>query len=290
MRQALIHMAVAAFFFSAMALCVKLVPRLPVIEVVFFRALMAGFLSLAFLKAQGTPMWGKNRKLLFLRGLFGTGGLCAYFTTLHSLPLATATVLQYLSPVFTALVSAVLLGETVGLRRWLCFALSFFGIAVLKGFESRIGWTDLAIGVGGAFCSALAYNCIAKLKDSEDPQVIMFYFPLITVPVTFPLMLLHWVAPTAKECLTLAITGVFVQAAQYFMTRSYQCGRPAAVSIVSYLGVVFALFWDVTVFSTVPTRETLLGIGLVVLGVVLSALLDLYGLRRRRAACEPELK
>lgn len=281
MRLALIHMAIAAFFFSAMALCVKLVPRLPVVEVVFFRALVAGILSLGFLKAQGTPMWGNNRRLLFLRGLFGTGGLCAYFTSLHSLPLATATVLQYLSPIFTALVSGLLLGETVGLRRWLCFGLSFLGVAVLKGFGTQVGWLDLAVGVSGAVCSALAYNCIAKLKTSEDPQVIMFYFPLITVPITFPLMLHNWVTPTLAEAVTLVVTGGFVQAAQYFMTRSYQCGRPAAVSIVSYLGVVFALFWDVTVFQTVPTREALLGIGLVVFGVVLSAVLDLVQLRRR---------
>ncbi len=268
-------MAVAAFFFSAMAVCVKLTPRLPVVQVVFVRAFIAGLLCFATIRAQGTYLWGRRRGLLALRGLFGTGGLVAYFTTLHDLPLASATVLQYLSPIFTALISGLILGESVGAARWLCFLVSFSGVAVMKGFEPSVGWSQLGVGVFGAISAALAYNCIARLKQSEDPQVIMFYFPLITCPLTLPFTIAEWVPPTAMEWLTLIMTGVFVQAAQYFMTLSYQHGRPAAVSIVSYLGVILALFWDVVLFKAHPSAGAVLGIALVVGGVVVSALLDL---------------
>jgi drug/metabolite transporter (DMT)-like permease len=274
-------MAIAAFFFSAMAVCVKLVPRLPVVEVVFFRALVAGILSLAVLRARGADMWGKNKRLLVLRGVFGTGGLVAYFTTLHALPLATATVIQYLSPIFTALVGAFAVREQVPARRWFCFGLSFLGVAVLKGFDPTVQWRELSIGVAGALSSALAYNCIARLKDSEDPQVIMLYFPLITVPLTLPMTITQWMTPTPMEWATLILTGVLVQTAQYFMTRSYQAGRPGAVSIVSYLGVLFALLWDVLFFDAVPSKEAGAGITLVVMGVLLSAALDLkFGARK----------
>ncbi len=268
-------MAVAALFFSAMAVCVKLTPRLPVVQVVFVRAFVAGLLCFVTIKAQGTYLWGRQKKLLVLRGLFGTGGLVAYFSTLQALPLATATVLQYLSPIFTAVISAHLIGERVAASRWLCFLISFSGVAVMKGFDPDVEWPQLAIGVTGALCAGLAYNCIARLKKSEDPQVIMFYFPLITCPLMLPLTVAQWVPPTPAEWFTLIMTGVFVQAAQYFMTLSYQHGRPAAVSIVSYLGVVLALFWDVVLFQAHPSQGALAGIALVVGGVVLSALLDL---------------
>lgn len=274
-------MAVAAFFFSMMAVCVKLVPRLPVAQVVFLRSLVAGLLCFATIRLQGTPVWGKRRGLLALRGLFGTGGLVAYFTTLHYLPLATATVLQYLSPIFTALVSAATLGEGVAASRWLCFLVSFSGVAVMKGFEPSVSWVQMGIGVFGALCAALAYNCIARLKGSEDAQVIMLYFPLITCPLMLPFAVGQWVAPTPSEWLNLIMTGVFVQAAQYFMTLSYQHGKPAAVSIVSYIGVVLALFWDVVLFKAEPSPGVLVGIALVVGGVVVSALLDL---KRTRSA------
>ena len=266
-------MAVAALFFSAMAVCVKLVPRLPVIQVVFLRAFFAGILCFATIKAQGTYLWGYRRGLLVWRGIFGTGGLVAYFTTLHYLPLATATVLQYLSPIFTAVIGALFLGEAVGVARWLCFTVSFCGVAVMKGFDPSVSWLQLGVGVFGALSAALAYSCIARLKTTEDPQVIMFYFPLITCPLTLPFTIAQWVPPTGKEWLILLATGAFVQAAQYFMTLSYQHGRPGAVSIVSYLGVVLALFWDVTLFQAEPSSGALLGIALVVGGVIASALL-----------------
>ena len=133
--------------------------------------------------------------------------------------------------------------------------------------------------MAGSICSAFAYNCIARLRDSEDPQVIMLYFPLITVPLTLPFTIIHWMPPTPTEWAILVLTGVLVQTAQYFMTLSYQAGRPAAVSIVSYLGVFFAVLWDVLFFDSVPSREAGMGIALVVTGVLLSALLDLRATR-----------
>lgn len=268
-------MAIAAFFFSLMALCVKLVPRLPVVEVVFMRALLSLLFSYLLVKRRGVSPWGHNRPLLILRGVFGTTGLFAYFSTLHSLPLATATVIQYLSPIFTALIAALTLGEKVGLRRWACFAVSFAGVALLKGFEPDVEWPVLLLGIAGSLGSAFAYNCIAQLRDSEDAQVIMFYFPLVTTPLMLPWVLQEWIQPTPREWLVLLLIGVTVQTAQYFMTLSYQHGRPAAVSIVSYLGVLFALCWDVTIFGNEPTAWVLGGLGLVAGGVVASGLIDL---------------
>lgn len=275
MRLALFHMAVAAFFFSLMALAVKGVPRLPVVEVVFVRAFLSLALSVLLLKRRGVRLWGTNKPLLVLRGVFGTVGLLAYFSTLHELPLATATVIQYLSPIFTALVASRAVGEKVGARRWLCFAISFAGVAMLKGFDHSVRWPILALGVMGSFGSAMAYNCIARLRHGEDSQVIMLYFPLITTPLMAPWAWSVWVEPMPQEWLMLLLVGLFVQTAQYFMTLSYQHGRPAAVGIVGYLGVLFALLWDIAILHAHLSSGALLGIALVVAGVVVSALLDL---------------
>lgn len=266
-------MALASFFFSLMALCVKLVPRVPVHEVVFFRAWVALVISYSLLRRRGVHVWGNNKRLLMMRGVFGTIALMAYFTTLHHLPLSTATTIQHLSPVFTAVVSALVLGETVGLPRWLCFALSFAGVALIKGFDPTVNWLYLGLGILAAFSSALAYNCIAKLRTGEDAQVIIFYFPLVTVPLVAPYTLTHWVPPTASEWGLLLLIGVLVQTAQYFMTLSYQFGRASAVSIVSYLGVLFALVYDWTLFSVVPPAPALGGMMLVITGVALATVL-----------------
>ncbi len=271
MTRASRNMVLATFFFSLMALEVKMLPGIPVYEIVFFRAAVTLVLCVLFLAGGKTDPFGHNRPVLFLRGLFGTVALMAFFTMLSGLPLATATTIQYLAPIFTALLSAVLLQEQVSWWQWFCYALAFAGVATVKGFDASVSWFYLIVGMIGSLGAACAYACIARLKTSEDPHVIMFYFPLVTLPVVAPYTLTHWVAPSSNEWLLLLGVGVTVQTAQYFMTRAYQEGKTSAVSIISYFGVVLALFYDTFLFQAPPPPEALVGIGLVVAGLILSS-------------------
>ena len=74
----------------------------------------------------GAFPWGQRRGLLITRGLLGSAALLCFFEAIDRLPLASATVLQYTYPTFTAVAALLLLGEQ--LRRRIV-------IAVL------LGWT-----------------------------------------------------------------------------------------------------------------------------------------------------
>ena len=107
-------MLLATLFFSLMSLEIKLLPRIPVLEIVFFRAAITLLLCLFILRQKQLSPWGKNRRLLFMRGCFGTLAMVGYFTALTNLPISTASTLQKLSPVFTILIAAFLFAEKVG--------------------------------------------------------------------------------------------------------------------------------------------------------------------------------
>jgi drug/metabolite transporter (DMT)-like permease len=115
-------MLLSALSFSLMTVCVKRVGgRLPIAEVVLVRALITGALTWWLLRRSGMAPWGRRRGLLLLRGLIGSVGLLCVFAAVTLLPLAPATVLQYLYPTFTALLAWLLLGERAGLScswRW----------------------------------------------------------------------------------------------------------------------------------------------------------------------------
>ena len=255
-----------------MALQIKFLTRIPVWEIVFFRALITFILCAATIKLKDINPWGNNRRFLFLRGLFGTIAMCGVFTTFAHMPLAMASTLTKLAPLFAALVSSVFLGEKIGWKGWACYVLAFSGVLVTKGYEPNIPTKYFLIGIGAAFFASLAYNCIAKLKESEDPQVIMFYFPLVTLPLIAVPTYFHWVKPNPREMMLLLGVGCTVQIAQYFMTLSYQSGKPAKVSIVTYTGLLLACLYDVTIFHETPSPGSLLGMLLIVIGVGLSLL------------------
>ena len=267
-------MIFAGLTFAAMNIGVKLLPGIPVAEIVFFRALVSVILSYLILKRKRVPIFGKNHKILILRGLFGTSALLLFFYTLHVLPLASAMVIHYLSPIFTALIAHIVLKERLELRQLFYFSISFIGILIMKDFDARLSWIDLMAGVGAALLSGAAYNCIRWLKFSEDSHVIILYFPMIAVPVTLLYMafISGWVTPNMKQLFLLLMVGVLTQIAQYFLTRAYQSEKANKVAAISNLGIVYALLIGLWYFDEVFNPWSLIGMMLVVGGVVLNVI------------------
>lgn len=264
----------AGLTFAMMNVAVKLLPSIPSSEIVFFRAMVSLILSAFFVYRKRIPFFGNNKKVLILRGVFGTTALMLFFYTLHVLPLASAMVIHYLSPIFTALIAHYFLGEKLRLSQLFFFLVSFAGIVIMKGFDERLEWTDLAAGVAAALLSGAAYNCIRKLKFSEDSQVIILYFPMVAFPITLGYTILGpgWVWPTMSELGLLITIGVLTQIAQYFLTRAYQSEMANKVAAVSNLGIIYAFVIGYFMFSETFSVATVIGMLLVIAGVVLNVL------------------
>lgn len=226
-------------------------------------------ICLVQLKVLKINPWGTHKKFLLARGFFGTLALILFFTTLHMLPLATAVTIQYLSPIFTTLLTALLLKEKFFKGQSLFFIFALSGVVIIKGFEG--GETlPLIIGVTAAFFAACAYTCIRKIQSlgGEHPLVVIFYFPLVTIPLITPKVYFDWVHPTPKEWLALIGVGIFVQIAQYFMTRAYQLGEGSVVSIAGYLGVIWASIGGYFIFEEEIKSTTTIGMLLIMGGVI----------------------
>lgn len=263
-------MLVATFLFSCMNALVKLVPHIPAVEVVFFRCIVSLAMSYVTLKSQRVPVLGNNKPLLIARGLTGALALVLYFTMLQQIPLATAVTLQFLSPIFTAILGIFLLKEKVKIWQWLFFLISFCGMLVVNGFDTRIAAIHLLMGILAAVGSGMAYNIIRKLRESEHPLVIVMYFPLVTLPLSGLYSAWHWVQPDGWDWLVLLGIGVLTQAAQYLMTKAYQKEEVSKVANLSYLGIVYALLLGFIFFGETFNFMTFIGMGLVIVGVMLN--------------------
>lgn len=270
----IIFMLISVVGFALMNLVVKLLgDNIPAPELVFFRSVVSLVLSLWFIRRKKISPFGNNRLWLILRGVFGVIALTTFFYTLQKLPLSTAVVLQYLSPIFTALFAVWLLGEKVKGYQWLFFMMSFAGIAVIRGFDETMNTTYLIMGIGSSIFAGLAYNAIGKLAKSDDPVVIVFYFPLIATPVMAFLGItgiVNWVMPENDQWLLLLLMGILTQIAQVSMTKAFQSSALSGLAAMKYLGIVFLLAFDFFIFDVTHSYVTLLGMGLVILGVVLN--------------------
>ena len=106
--QPVLAMVASALSFSLMGVYVKQVgSRIPAAEVVLARALVSVLLSWLLVRRAGISPWGQRRGLLVLRGAIGSVALLCVYIALAELPLASATVLQYTYPTFTALLACL---------------------------------------------------------------------------------------------------------------------------------------------------------------------------------------
>lgn len=276
-------MLISVGCFAAVNLMVKFMPHLPATELVLFRSLITFIISYTLLRRKKANPWGTNKKWLLIRGIAGTTALTVFFYTIQKMPLSAAVTVQYLSPFFTAFIAGFLLGEKTKAAQWLFFLVSFIGIVVVKGSSAQIPPHLLALGVFSSVFSGLAYNAIRKLKD-EEPLVVVMYFPLVATPIMLVFSLFNWVTPTLWDLVMLLGIGLMTQFAQLYMTKSYQLSEVNTVAPLKYIGVVFALTWDIALFDFVPNGQMILGIVMVIGGVLLNLRFKAVQKRRIRKA------
>ncbi len=265
-------MLLATFFFSLMNVAVKLLPHIPAVEIVFFRSVVAFLISIVLLKSARINIWGTNKKLLILRGVSGAISLILYFYLIQEIPLASATTILFLSPVFASIIGIFFVKETVKPLQWVFFLVSFAGILLIKGFDTRISYWYILLGILASVSTGVAFNCIRKINTREHPMVIIFYFPLVTLPITGIISVFDWIAPTGWDWTILIMIGVLTQIAQYFMTKSFQTEEISKVASLRYLGIVYALIFGYLFFDEQFNWLVIGGMLLTISGVVLNIL------------------
>ncbi len=276
-------MLLSALGFAFMSACVKYVSNhgVPVFEIVAARALVSLVISYADVKRKRISIWGNNKPLLILRGVVGSMALMCVYYAITTLPLAEATILQYTHPVFTALLGLLFLKETIKLPTIACIALCLVGLIVIvqpsmaNPTTSELPPFSIMVALLGALGSSIAYVIVRKLSNSEDSSVIIFYFPLIALPVS---LVLGWdtlILPSMNMILLLVLVGIFTQIGQFGLTKAMQTQAAGQASAYSYVQIIFSALLGIWLFQESPTISTYIGAALIVIG----AMVNVFGQR-----------
>lgn len=273
MHRGVVYMLLAGLLFSIVNALVKFLHYIPVSQIVFFRSLITLIVAFIYLwlKKMKDPQFkilGNNKKMLLARGLFGVTALYLLFLSIKHLPLATATTLQYTSPLFTILIASGWHKEKASPVIWLLLLMAFTGIMLLKGFDNRVSTFYLIIGLISAFISGLAHNVIKGL-GKEDPVTIVMYFPLVGIPVMIVPAIIEWQAPGLTGWLLLLSIGILTFVAQYYMTLALLSDKAWVIVPFKFAGVIYAIIIGIVFFKEYLPFFSLLGIALIVLSLIL---------------------
>jgi len=276
----------AALFLTANDSIIKwLSPSYPLHEIVLVRAVVALVLTLLFVQLEGGLHLLRTRRpaLHFLRGLLIVIANMAFFLALASMPLAEATALFFVNPLFIMLLSVPILGERVGLKRWLAMLAGLAGVVIMLRPGFGVGnWVTL-LPLVAALTYASMQMLTRRLGVIDKASTLAFYiqltFVLISAAIglavgdghyddgqntTLEFLFRAWTWPTLSDAGLMALCGCLVAAGGYLLSQAYRISEASVVAPFEYTSLPLALFWGLLIWGDLPDVIAFLGISLIV--------------------------
>jgi S-adenosylmethionine uptake transporter len=249
-------MLVASALFAVLGACVKLAAaRYHIAEIVLYRGLTGVVALAAYAHFTQRPLGTPIPWTHFRRGAVGTAALSLWFFAASTLPLGTATALNYTSSLFLA---AFILGAALRARRpmnvplMLTIALGFVGVLLVLRPSAGGGQSlGAAAGLLSGLLSATAYWYVRDLARQGEPEWrIVFYFSLSVLALGVGgSMIIGFTEHTPAGAALLAAVGITALLAQLAMTRAYALGHALLTASLQYSAIVFSATLGVIIFA-----------------------------------------
>ena len=286
LRRAVLYMIFTAMLIPLLNASAKyLAASYPIVEITWAR--YAGhfvYMILVFAPRLGTSLLVSTRPFLQLvRSSLLCISTLIFITALAYVPLTTATAISFTGPFIVTALAPLLLGERVGVRRWLFVAVGFLGALII--LRPGLGGVEPAafLVFASAACSALYQIMSRKLAAHDRAETSITYialagFVLTSIPLPF-----IWVTPASLLDVVLFVAlGVFGGFGHYFLVRAFELAPAPFVSPFNYLGLIGAALLSFVVFGQFPDIWVWTG-ALIIAG---AGIFMLYGEHRQRARGE----
>lgn len=257
---------------SANKVIIKFLHEVPTIQLIFLRALFILMVTYPILCRKKIQIFSPHWKILLLRGMFGTLGMILLFYVVQHTAMATSVSLFYLTPVFTVILARFIVHEKMPSKKWPWFILCLIGVAFVKNYSLDLSSWEFLLALGAALFAALAYNMIRLLKGKAPPLLVVFYLPLISIPVSIYPTFKNWVWLNTKQWILIFALCLLALAAQLTLTLAYQKTKAHYISHINYLGLPLGVLWGMVFFQEIPSYYAIMGVGFIFLGLLGSVL------------------
>lgn len=214
------------------------------------------------------PHW----RLHLARTTFGWAGVTLMFASVAFIPLADATAITFLNPVFAMMLAIPLLGECVGRVRWSAAVISLAGALILLRPTPESFQVAALLALGAAMVMGMELIFIKKLASRENPFQILLINNALGLVIASLAAVAFWQMPTAAQWGVLVALGLCMATAQAFFVNGMARADASFVAPFSYGTLIFAALYDVVFYAVIPDWITLLGAGIIIAGALLLAI------------------
>ena len=207
------------------------------------------------------------KKTLFLRVIFGMGGILFWFLSVRSLPLGLATSVMHSSVIYIAMLSPLILSERVGIYRWSAVIFGLAGVFIISDAFTNQFDAAILFAICASVSGAGLQLALRRLGKSDAPASVASWYNFagfLVMSVVVMIVPSFWQSFDAQIMWYLILLGVFGSFLQICFTSSYLYIDAVVVATTRYLQVPLAALLGFFAFGEVPTTAHYIGAFLIV--------------------------
>lgn len=288
-KQSIQGMALAAFGFSLYSIgdtfMKSMADELSVIQTAFWISLMLmiGYISISpELGGLKQTFHSKHKVLHLTRGFLSVIVFFMMLNGFHTLGLALSYTLIFAGPFIAALLSIIVLKDTIGVHRWASIILGFTGVLIVLR-PGTMPIETAAIGVlFAAFCFAASSIITRKIGNDEPTLSFAFYTTLVSLTAFTVMMIVDGgfaTLPTITQLTYFISVAFFHIGGTFAVTRAFKGNETAIIAPFHYVQLIWGVFFGYVLFG--DTIDLWTGVGASI--IVLSGIYLIYREKVRHA-------
>lgn len=261
-RTGIVLMLCGTALFGCGESVVKLLTRhYDTVQIVWGRYVFHAIVFLAIFARSGIAAQMRTARpwLQFSRSAILLLGTLLFFGALRYLALADAVAINFFAPLLVTAFSIPILGEQVGIRRWIAILVGFAGVMVIiRPGLGMMHWAAL-LPLGTAVCYAL-YQVLTRIAGRTDhARTSLFWSAAVGTVVMSLIVPFSWTAPDALGWVMMAATGCVFGFGHYLLIKGLERAPASVLAPFIYSQLIWAVTLGFLVFGDFPDGFSILG-------------------------------
>jgi drug/metabolite transporter (DMT)-like permease len=278
-RQGVVLVITAAFLWSIAGVFTRQLESARSFEVTFWRSLFAAiFVAGVLLYQQREQAFARLRDIGgwgWLSGLMWGVMFSCFMLALMMTTVANTLIVVSTSPLFTAFIAWLVLGQRIPARTWFAIVAALVGIVwMFAGSMAQVEGTHIigmTIALGTSISAAANYVIIQKVGERLDmmPAVMLggAISALMMLPMSLPFQ------ASLHDLSILALLGVFQLATPgLLVVMASKALSASEIALLALLEVLLGPIWAWLGAGEVPAQSTLMGGAVVLAALILNEL------------------
>jgi S-adenosylmethionine uptake transporter len=253
-----------------------------VLQIVFVRGLvaMALLLLLFRLMRASIALVSKRPLMMLCRGLMGFSSYTCYYLAVAAMPLAEVAAITFTMPLFVTAMSALILREKVGIRRWGAVIMGFVGVLIILSPSGEFNGLAVIFALLAALTYAsqtiltrflgshdhaltIAFNAIFIFTVASGVISLMLLNGIIEVTSSHPSLAFFgrdWVMPQGFDLPLMLVLGLIAAVGFYCLSQAYVVSEASAIAPFEFTYILWAVVFGYLFWNEIPGPTTFIGI------------------------------